>query len=310
MDKNKYKYDVFISYSRKDTNVVDKICKCFDENNITYFIDRQYISGGLEFPKVLAEAIVESKVFLFIASSNSYNSRFTQSEVVFAFNKKQKSDIIPYIIDDSSLPPELELTFSAINWRRKENHSIETTLVSDILERLQKERVVPIAPVSILNKHRIKFILCIAVIGIMLLILLIKLSNNSITKPNTSESLQVDTINKNIVVEVTDSMCINELIGEYHYTGPIDGNKLPNGKGKAIFGNGDIYQGEFLHGKFEGYATYLFAEGHKFVGFFKDNQLFQGTITMNNGDYFSGLFKNGQPDLNTGKWVNSEGVEL
>ncbi len=128
-------YDVFISYSRKDTDIADKICKAFDKNGITYFIDRQGIGGGLEFPAILAKGIRESKVFLFLASKNSYDSKFTQSEIVYAFNKKQKQDIIPYIIDGSSFPDELEFTFSAINWRRMDIHPIET-IVKDILAKI------------------------------------------------------------------------------------------------------------------------------------------------------------------------------
>lgn len=58
-------YDVFISYSRKDTPIAEKICKALDDANITYFIDRQGIGGGLEFPKVIANAILESRLFLF-----------------------------------------------------------------------------------------------------------------------------------------------------------------------------------------------------------------------------------------------------
>ena len=87
------KYDVFISYSRKDTEVANKICQAFDEAGISYFIDRRGIVGGMEFPDVLAEAIRESKVFLFLASNNSYASKFTQSEIVYAFNKKQHDTI-------------------------------------------------------------------------------------------------------------------------------------------------------------------------------------------------------------------------
>lgn len=67
-----YKYDVFISYSRKDTDVADRICRAFDEEGISYFIDRQGIGGGMEFPAVLAKAIKESVVFLFLASKYSY----------------------------------------------------------------------------------------------------------------------------------------------------------------------------------------------------------------------------------------------
>ena len=60
-------YDVFISYSRKDTNVANRICKAFDDAGITYFIDRQGIGGAYEFPAVLAEAIMSSKIFLYLA---------------------------------------------------------------------------------------------------------------------------------------------------------------------------------------------------------------------------------------------------
>lgn len=134
------KYDVFISYSRKDSIIANTIINEFDKEGITYFIDKQGIGGGMEFPAVLAQAIRESKIFLFLASKNSYGSKFTQSEIVYAFNKKQKKDIIPYIIDGSSLPEELEFTFSAINWRRIEEHPIETILVDDILLKIGKTR--------------------------------------------------------------------------------------------------------------------------------------------------------------------------
>ena len=131
-------YDVFISYSRKDSEVANRICKAFDEVGITYFIDRQGISGGLEFPAVLAEAIINCKIFLYLASKNSYKSKFTQSEITFAFNKKPEGSILPYIVDGSDLPLSLEFVFSAINWRRMETDPIETVLVDDLLRMLNR----------------------------------------------------------------------------------------------------------------------------------------------------------------------------
>lgn len=135
-------YDVFISYSRKDTEVANQICKAFDEVGITYFIDRQGISGGFEFPTVLAEAIVNCKIFLYLASQNSYDSRFTQSEITFAFNEKPKGSILPYIIDGSTMPPALRFVFSNINWRRFGEHPINTVLVDDLLHLLGKNRLI------------------------------------------------------------------------------------------------------------------------------------------------------------------------
>ncbi len=123
--------DVFISYSRKDTAVADEITQALDAAGVSYFIDRQGITGGMEFPEILAQAIVECKVFLYLASENSYQSKFTNSEITFAFNKKEKNRILPYIIDDSELPIGLQFVFSGINWRNRAQHPI-STLVADL----------------------------------------------------------------------------------------------------------------------------------------------------------------------------------
>jgi hypothetical protein len=127
---------VFISYSRKDTKVADKICAAFDRVGITYFIDRKGISGGIEFPSIIAQAIKECKIFLFLASNNAYQSSFASNEITYAFYKKK--DMLPYIIDNSVLPDELDLVFSSINRRNIKEHPIEPTLIDDILNLLNK----------------------------------------------------------------------------------------------------------------------------------------------------------------------------
>ena len=137
----KKQYDIFISYSRQDMAVADKICAALDNAGITYFIDRQGISGGLEFPELLAENIISSKLFLFLASKHSYGSKFTNNEITFAFNEKPKNTILPYIIDGSQMPNTMRFIFSGINWRTIENHPIETILIDDLLNLLGRERV-------------------------------------------------------------------------------------------------------------------------------------------------------------------------
>ncbi len=122
--------DIFISYSRKDTAVADRICNALDQADISYFIDRKGIAGGMEFPEKLAQAIVDCKIFLFLASRNSYQSGYTANEITFAFNRKRK--MLPYIIDGSTLPLALEFTFSCINWRTIDEHPIETVLIDDL----------------------------------------------------------------------------------------------------------------------------------------------------------------------------------
>lgn len=129
-------HDVFISYSRRDTPIADQICAAFDRAGISYFIDRQGIGGGVEFPKVLAPAIKNCKVFLLLASENSYNSSFTRREITYAFKKKNGENMLPYIIDGCEMPDDIDFIFSSTNWRTSFDHPIDPVLVDDILQLL------------------------------------------------------------------------------------------------------------------------------------------------------------------------------
>ena len=134
------KYDVFISYSRKDSAIADEICKAFDRVGITYFIDRKGIGGGNEFPLELATSILNSQIFLLLGSKNSYESKYTNAEIHFAFKKKQQKSILPYILDDTPMPLEIDFILSTINWRKYQEHPINTVLVDDVLKLLGRER--------------------------------------------------------------------------------------------------------------------------------------------------------------------------
>lgn len=138
---NKNSCDVFISYSRKDTMIANRICDALDSQGISYFIDRQGIGGGLEFPEVLADAIVNCRIMLYIASINSYGSKFTNNEITFAFNEKSKGSILPYIIDGSRLPASQRLIFASVNIRTLEEHPIESVLMQDLCQLLGKKYI-------------------------------------------------------------------------------------------------------------------------------------------------------------------------
>ena len=74
-------YDVFISYSRKDVLIVDKVCTALDREGISYFIDRQDFGENDNVPKELMDKITESKIFLLIASENSYGSDYNKNQI-------------------------------------------------------------------------------------------------------------------------------------------------------------------------------------------------------------------------------------
>lgn len=131
-------YDVFISYSRKDSEYAEKIYHSLEAAGVHCFIDRAGISGGADFPMVLADAIMDSKLLLLVASENAYASEFTQKELTFAVSNKGSRFIFPLIVDGSTMPKKLEFLLSDINWRQLSAHyQIENELVADIQAKLK-----------------------------------------------------------------------------------------------------------------------------------------------------------------------------
>lgn len=86
-----YKYDVFISYSRKDYvdehnnvipgNEVSKIKEALTEAGITFWFDEKGIFHGDEFAKKIVHSIKASKIFVFLSSFNSNQSIWTANEI-------------------------------------------------------------------------------------------------------------------------------------------------------------------------------------------------------------------------------------
>lgn len=108
---------------------------------------------------------------------------------------------------------------------------------------------------------------------------------------------------------VTNLTCTS-AIGNYSYTGPVDNEGRPHGSGKAEFPDGRTYSGPFLNGVMEGTnAHFRMANGDTFDGEFQDNRFHEGRYTVNeDGSYFQGTFKNGQPDK--GNWYDKNGKRL
>lgn len=112
---SKTPYDVFISYSREDSEEVSKICAELDALGIRYWIDRN-IKGSANFLHEITKYISQCKVLLFVASKASAESLWTQKEVLFAINRNKK--ILPYRIGDFTFESdmELEFVFSNVQW--------------------------------------------------------------------------------------------------------------------------------------------------------------------------------------------------
>ena len=107
-------YDIFISYSRIDSQLAAKIQEILQKAGFKCFRDVS-IHTGDAFMETLANSIIESRVFLLLGSSHAYKSRYTRKEIKYAFDKNKL--ILPYLIDDTNLPKGLEFLLSDLNKR-------------------------------------------------------------------------------------------------------------------------------------------------------------------------------------------------
>ena len=128
------KYDIFISYSREDNNTAKQICSVLENYaryyKFEYFFDQDDIICRDEYLKRISSAISESKVMLFIASKNSYESEFCAKELLFA--DKRGVRIHQYRIDDAEIPLAIDMLLGTHQYREAKSTSIEN-FVSEVL---------------------------------------------------------------------------------------------------------------------------------------------------------------------------------
>ena len=120
----KYKYDVFISYSRRDYvdenynvipgNAIAEIQNVFNENGITYWFDKDGIYSGQEFIEIITGAIAESKMLIFISSKHSNESIWTAGEIFEALDGEKA--IIPVKIDNCQYNKKFKLLIRPLDY--------------------------------------------------------------------------------------------------------------------------------------------------------------------------------------------------
>ena len=155
------KYDVFISYSRKDYaeeiinekgekeeriipgNIVSQTIKCLESNEISYWWDKDGIYSADQFIAVIAKAIRESSIFLFISTENSNESYWTPKEISAACHLKKK--IIPFKVDDSYYTDSVLLLLSDVDFidyskdKKKAFEKLEISINRILEEQNRKE---------------------------------------------------------------------------------------------------------------------------------------------------------------------------
>ena len=181
------------------------------------------------------------------------------------------------------------------------NDSDEETRMPDVSEKRKKKE----------NDNWKKWI-PLAVIGIALFIGVIFFATSGKGSAITDEpdTVRIEPKEEPQTLKKVEKMYFDSPLGISQYTGTVDDERKPHGSGEVIFTDGRIYRGPLLHGKFEGKDAYFrYDNGDTFEGTFVNNGFSEGRYTIkDDGSYFIGSFKNGQPDK--GQWHDKNGKNL
>ena len=109
------KYDIFVSYSRKDMDVVEKLVgNIHTKTNARCWVDWNGIESGEQFVDVIINAIDRVDTVLFILSDNSMASEFARREIDYARNTGKK--IVPVVVDGGKLRGWFLFFFGSVDY--------------------------------------------------------------------------------------------------------------------------------------------------------------------------------------------------
>ena len=102
--------DVFVSYSRRDSEFVTRLVESVQARGKEVWLDTGGIADAEVFPEAIKRAIEGSDAFLFVITPSSVHSSYCENEVEYA--RELKKRIVPVLrepVPDSELPTEIRI---------------------------------------------------------------------------------------------------------------------------------------------------------------------------------------------------------
>ena len=139
------KYEIYISYSRKDAEAVRKMCELLDEAGVSYYINPDGNDEDKDFSEEQIVKIKSCEKMLFVASFHAYKSALALREIYHGFSNLKKSNVFLYQIDNHPLPKSINAIFLAENCRNIVDNPFDASLICDMF-RIIPQPVVVEAP--------------------------------------------------------------------------------------------------------------------------------------------------------------------
>ena len=98
---------VFISYSHKDINFVEKLYHKLKNDGVTCFFDKDSIRSGENWVLALEKGLEESDVVILVLSENYFESKWANAERSFMTRNDpsgEKRKIIPLLYKECQYP--------------------------------------------------------------------------------------------------------------------------------------------------------------------------------------------------------------
>ncbi len=104
---------IFISYSRIDLDIAEKIVNALARDDLEPWIDWKSIPKGETFEREIQQGIEKAEIFLFLVSPDSVQSEWCNKEIVHAVKNGKR--ILPVVIRDTE-PKNIHSEISRRNW--------------------------------------------------------------------------------------------------------------------------------------------------------------------------------------------------
>ncbi len=105
---------VFISYSRKDSETVDRIVARLEAENFIVWIDREEILGGELWQESIVKAVDNAYVFVLMLSPDAVASDNVRKEVDLA--EQSGKALLPMLLAPTELPTKFRYPLAGIQW--------------------------------------------------------------------------------------------------------------------------------------------------------------------------------------------------
>jgi hypothetical protein len=180
---------IFVSYSRKDTEIVDRLLVELYEASHEVWIDRAGIRGGKQWRQQIVTAIDNSDILLLILSPNSIKSDNVRKELDLAEGVKKR--VLPIVVEPIKSIPN-EMRYQLVGLQRLDLSDDFETGLDQLLEALKdtdyKESGVPDSVHKPRNTNSI-IIISIVVVVVIIVALILSVGIFIYLIPNSDEAV-------------------------------------------------------------------------------------------------------------------------